>query len=280
MKIFFTTDIHAHPSLLEQLVREVGRHRIDALIIGGDIVPHSLPQARALGLLDAQAAYLENTLVPALQRIKAQQDMDIYLDLSNDDFASSRHILEHYQGRLLHLLHMQKHALTAHVDVIGYMNVPPTPFQRKDWEKPDTVDRPYAPGARVRLKGYRTHTGRIQAVGPDYQTFHFCGPLPALGHSPGPLVQRPACGQPQHPALCGALGRGRPDAGLPARPYSRVPPGIGGRSYPNSWDPVHQSRATIPPAIRYPRNYGDFGRSRNRNIGSIAIKERTSSISP
>jgi Icc-related predicted phosphoesterase len=56
MKIFFTTDIHAHPSLLEQLVREVGRHRIDALIIGGDIVPHSLPQARALGLLDAQAA--------------------------------------------------------------------------------------------------------------------------------------------------------------------------------------------------------------------------------
>jgi Icc-related predicted phosphoesterase len=162
MKILFTTDIHAHPSLLEELIRAAGRYRIDALIIGGDIVPHSLPQARALGLLDAQAAYLESTLIPALQRIKTQQDMDIYLDLSNDDFAANRHILEHYQGRLLHLLHMQKHALNAHIDVIGYMNVPPTPFQRKDWEKPDTADRPYAPGTRVRRKGYLTHAGRIQ----------------------------------------------------------------------------------------------------------------------
>lgn len=162
MKILFTADIHAHPSLLEQLCQEAGRRRIDALIIGGDIVPHSLPQAKALGLLGAQATYLENILIPALQRIKARHGMDIYLDLSNDDFAANRHILEHYQGRLLHLLHMQKHALNDHVDVIGYMNVPPTPFQRKDWEKPDTADRPYAPGARVRLKGYLTHTGRIQ----------------------------------------------------------------------------------------------------------------------
>lgn len=162
MKILFTADIHAHPSHLEQLCQEAGRRRIDALIIGGDIVPHSLPQAHVLGLLNAQAAYLENTLIPALQQIKAQQDIGIYLDLSNDDFAANRHILEHYQGRLLHLLHMQKHALNDHIDVIGYMNVPPTPFQRKDWEKPDTADRPYAPGTRVRLKGYRTHTGRIQ----------------------------------------------------------------------------------------------------------------------
>jgi uncharacterized protein len=162
MKILFTADIHAHPSLLGQLCREVERHCIEALIIGGDIVPHSLPQAQALGLLDAQAAYLENTLIPALKQIKGQRDIPIYLDLSNDDFAANRHILEHYQGKLLHLLHMQKHALNDHIDVIGYMNVPPTPFQRKDWEKPDTGDRPYAPGTRVRLKGYLTDTGRIQ----------------------------------------------------------------------------------------------------------------------
>lgn len=162
MKILFTADIHAHPSLLEQLCRQVWRHNIEALIIGGDIVPHTLPQAHALGLLGAQAAYMENTLIPALKQIKAQRGTRIYLDLSNDDFAANRNILEHYQGRLLHLLHMQKHALNDHIDVIGYMNVPPTPFQRKDWEKPDTRDRPYSPGTRVRLKGYLTDTGRIQ----------------------------------------------------------------------------------------------------------------------
>lgn len=162
MKILFTTDIHAHPSLLDQLCQETGRHRIDALIIGGDIVPHFLPQAQLLGPLGAQAAYLEKNLIPALRQIKAQQDVRIYLDFSNDDFAANRQILEHYQGSLLNLLHMQKHALNDRIDVIGYMNVPPTPFQRKDWEKPDTADRPHAPGTRVRLKGYLTHTGRIQ----------------------------------------------------------------------------------------------------------------------
>jgi Icc-related predicted phosphoesterase len=162
VKIFFTSDIHAHPSLLEQLRNESGCRRIDALIIGGDIIPHTPPRAHALGLLDAQAAYLENTLIPVLQQIKARQGMNIYLDLGNDDFAANRSILEHHEGELLHLLHMQKHALNEHVDVLGYMNVPPTPFRRKDWEKPDSAERPHAPGARVRLKGYRTHTGRIQ----------------------------------------------------------------------------------------------------------------------
>lgn len=162
MKIFFTSDIHTNPSLLEQLYRQVRRQDIEALIIGGDIVPHTLPQAQNLGLLGAQATYMENTLIPALKQIKAHRDIGIYLDLSNDDFAANRYILEHYQGRLLHLLHMQKHALNDHIDVIGYMNVPPTPFQRKDWEKPDTGDRPYAPGTRVQLKGYLTDSGRIQ----------------------------------------------------------------------------------------------------------------------
>ena len=162
MKILFCADIHAHPSHLEQLAQEALAYCPDALIIGGDIVPHHLPQAQALGLLDAQAVYLENTLVPTLKRLKARRNMGIYLDLSNDDFAGNRHILEHYQGRLLELLHMQKHRLTAHIDVIGYMIVPPTPFQRKDWEKPDAGDHPYAPGTRVRLKGYATGRGRIE----------------------------------------------------------------------------------------------------------------------
>ena len=129
MKILFTADIHTHPSLLEQLRRQVWRHEAEALIIGGDIVPHTLPQAHDLGLLGAQAAYMENTLIPALKQIKAQRHIRIYLDLSNDDLAASRHILEHYQKKLLHLLHMRKHPLNDHIDVIGYMNVPPTPFR-------------------------------------------------------------------------------------------------------------------------------------------------------
>jgi Icc-related predicted phosphoesterase len=83
----------------------------------------------------------------------------VFLDLGNDDFMASRRLLEPYQGKLLHLLHMQVHALTSHVDVAGYMMVPPTPFKRKDWEKPDAKEMPYPPAGRIRLKGYTTGKG-------------------------------------------------------------------------------------------------------------------------
>jgi len=162
MRILFVADIHAHPTHLERLIQEALSRKIDVLIIGGDIVPHYLPQAHALGLLDAQAVYLENILIPALKQLKTRRDIRIYLDMSNDDFAGNRHILESCQGKVIELLHLQKHMLTPELDLIGYMMVPPTPFQRKDWEKPDAGDRPYAPGTRVRLKGYTTANGRIE----------------------------------------------------------------------------------------------------------------------
>lgn len=107
MKILFTADIHAHPGHLERLAREALSRKIDVLIIGGDIVPHYLPQANALGLLDAQAVYLENILIPTLKQLKTGRDIRIYLDMSNDDFAANRHILENCQGRLIELLHLQ-----------------------------------------------------------------------------------------------------------------------------------------------------------------------------
>jgi Icc-related predicted phosphoesterase len=138
------------------------RSRADVLIIGGDIVPHYLHRAHAMDVLDAQAMYLEGTLIPAIKDLKARKDVEVLLDFGNDDFMATRHLLEHYQGGLLQLLHMQKYALTDQVDVIGYMMVPPTPFQRKDWEKPDAKDTPYPSTSRVRLKGYITGNGCIE----------------------------------------------------------------------------------------------------------------------
>ena len=56
---------------------------------------------------------------------------------------------------------MRKHKLTDIVDIIGYMNVPPTPFQRKDWEKPDSIEAPFAKGNRIILDGYTSTGGNI-----------------------------------------------------------------------------------------------------------------------
>ena len=162
MRILFVADIHVNQDHLAQTLDETLSRDVDVLIIGGDIVPHNLPQAHAMGMLDAQAMYIEGTLIPGLKNLKAKRDVKIFLDFGNDDFMANRPLLEQYHGKLLHLMHFQRHSLTREVDLVGYMMVPPTPFQRKDWERPDAQDIPYPPGSRVRLKGYLTGNGYIE----------------------------------------------------------------------------------------------------------------------
>ena len=164
MRILFVADIHVNPDHLERLIEAALATDADVLIIGGDIVPHYLPNAHALGILDAQAMYVEGTLIPAIKRLKSAKSIEVYLDFGNDDFLANRHLLETYQNDLFGLLHMQKFSMARHVDLIGYMMVPPTPFQRKDWEKPDAKGTPYPSNSRVRLKGYTTGSGQIEEV--------------------------------------------------------------------------------------------------------------------
>jgi Icc-related predicted phosphoesterase len=162
MKILYTSDIHAGKNHLASMLTVAKKASVDGIIIGGDIVPHHLPGTQTIGLVDAQAAYLNNVFIPTLQTFKAGHHIPLYLDMANDDLACNRDILEQYSGNLLHLLHMEKHRLTDSMDIIGYMNVPPTPFHRKDWEKPDSRDWPYAPDGYVALSGVQSHGGTIK----------------------------------------------------------------------------------------------------------------------
>jgi Icc-related predicted phosphoesterase len=161
MRILFASDIHAAPNLLADLTRQAVQKRAEVLVIGGDIVPHYLPKARSMGILDAQADYIDHALIPALEQLKARHRIQLFLDFGNDDLAANHHRLAQCQPELLSLLHMRKAPLTERVDIVGYMMVPPTPFQRKDWERPDAFGAPYPPGSRIRIKGYTTGTGKI-----------------------------------------------------------------------------------------------------------------------
>ncbi|MBW1836896.1 MAG: metallophosphoesterase [Deltaproteobacteria bacterium] len=162
MKIFYTSDIHASGNHLFSMLSIAEDKTVDAIIIGGDIVPHHLPEARRIGIVEAQATYLKRVFVPAIRAFKQKQDIPIYLDLANDDFICNREILTGQQDKGLNLLHMEKHRLTDLIDIIGYMVVPLTPFQRKDWEKPDSKEAPYAKGNRIILNGYTSINGRLE----------------------------------------------------------------------------------------------------------------------
>jgi len=164
MKILYTADIHTHPCHLQSLLNAAANERVDSVIIGGDLIPHHTIGRENINIIDRQRLYLKGTLMPPVERFIRQTRACLYLDLGNDDLYAGRSVLQEYDGRLLHLLHMQKHRFTDNVDIIGYMNVPPTPFRRKDWEKPDSRRSPYARNNRIRLEGYITKTGKKEQI--------------------------------------------------------------------------------------------------------------------
>jgi Icc-related predicted phosphoesterase len=161
MKILFTADIHASMGHLQSMLATARRESVDVVIIGGDLVPHHLPGAVGKGVLEAQRRYLRNVFVPALRAFRQYHPAAIYADLSNDDYLAGREHLQAEDGGLLHLLHMRVAPLNSDVDLIGFMVVPPTPFARKDWEKPDTREQPYAPGNRVTTAGHVSVSGSL-----------------------------------------------------------------------------------------------------------------------
>ena len=167
MKILYTSDIHAHDTHLVTMLATAEKEGVDCIIIGGDIVPHNLPGAAGAGLFEPQAIYLEDIFMPAVKQLKEDHNIAVYLDLGNDDFMCNRPILEAFEGLFFHLLHFKKQKLTDDVDIIGYMNVPPTPFTRKDLEKPDAEKQPFAPGNDIIIKGYTSKNGVLQKTAVD-----------------------------------------------------------------------------------------------------------------
>lgn len=198
MKILYTADIHADSGHLEAALSAAITGDADAVIIGGDIIPHHLPHWAYLGPLASQREYLVDVMIPAFAAFREKRPIPVYLDLGNDDWLSGRDILTPHDGSLFHLLHMRRHRLDPSngVDVIGYMCVPPTPFGRKDWEKPDAPDWPYPPENRVQLDGYRSGGGHLEAytldpaaadtiaADMDRLSAHVRGPFILVSHSP------------------------------------------------------------------------------------------------
>jgi Icc-related predicted phosphoesterase len=146
------------------------KEEVDCIIIGGDVIPHYLPKKDRYRPVQAQALYLENTLLPGLTDFRDRTDAKIYLDLGNDDLISGREVLEEHNGEWLHLIHFTKQPLTDEVDIVGYMIVPPTPFTIKDWEKPDSREKPYAQGNRISVQGYISANGVLEKTFLDLST--------------------------------------------------------------------------------------------------------------
>ncbi len=169
MKILYTSDIHADPGHLEAMLAAARETAADAVIIGGDIIPHHLPRWDDLGTIAAQERYIKKVMIPAFAAFHKTRPIPVYLDLGNDDWVAGRRWLTPQDGVLFHLLHMRRHRLLPGVDVLGYMCVPPTPFNRKDWEKPDAADWACPTENPIERHGYISRSGRLERHTIDLQ---------------------------------------------------------------------------------------------------------------
>ena len=104
MKIIYASDIHANPEHLFSMLTIAEKEKVNGIIIGGDIIPHYLPDTQKVGVLKAQEIYLRDIFIPAIKEFRKRRDVPIYLDFANDDFIGNRHILENHDGKLLYLI--------------------------------------------------------------------------------------------------------------------------------------------------------------------------------
>jgi Icc-related predicted phosphoesterase len=164
LRVLYTSDIHASHTHFFSMLSVAEKKEVDCVIIGGDLVPHYLPERARYGQIEAQALYLENIFIPELADFRDRTGLKIFLDLGDNDLISGRKVLEEHDGELFHLIHFTKQPLTDDVDVVGYMIVPPTPFTRKDWEKSDSRKAPYPQDNRISVQGYISLNGVLEDI--------------------------------------------------------------------------------------------------------------------
>ncbi len=151
MKIFFVTDLHGHRHRYGKLTDQIRLQHPDAVLIGGDILPH-------FARLTSTEDFIDDYLVPLFRSLKEElreQYPVVGIILGNDDpRIEEQGLKQGEEAGLWRYLHNRKAAL-GEFTVYGYSFVPPTPFRLKDWERYD-VSRYVDPGCIPPDEGART----------------------------------------------------------------------------------------------------------------------------
>ena len=151
---FFTSDLHGHGALYEQLLAVAATRRPRAVLIGGDLAPH----ATGVEGISRQRVFLEGFLVEFARRLsEADPGVDLLLVMGNDDWKTNHECLERHDGRLWRVLHERAVAVDG-VTVAGLSWVPITPFAIKDWERWDDGEEELP----ARLDGWVSRNGGLE----------------------------------------------------------------------------------------------------------------------
>lgn len=166
MKMIYTADIHLSSQHLHRFLYAARKLDVDCLIVGGDLAPVCISTGfeKIEDCISLQGEWLKNTLLPAVEGFTQKfPKKKICFDLGNDDFWANRRFVETGDNRSHHLIHNKIVELLPGLALVGYMNIPLTPFMLKDAEIPDRKDH-LGRGRNLRKKGIKTTTGKVRAT--------------------------------------------------------------------------------------------------------------------
>jgi Icc-related predicted phosphoesterase len=140
-KIIFTADLHGDNGLYDQLFDLAHKEKAAAVLIGGDMLPK---EGNFFKLFDQQKKFIRRYLKTALKKFyRRNPGITLYAMFGNDDWAGNLQYLGELESQgLLFVIHGKKFGLPGGFELIGYGNVPPTPFIIKDWERIDLPEVP------------------------------------------------------------------------------------------------------------------------------------------
>lgn len=152
----FASDLHGKADRYRKLWTAIERERPAAVFLGGDLLPH-------LGRPSSPAdhggiGFLAGQILPDLRALRSGMGEEyprIFAILGNDDARSEEEeMLGIEEEGLWSYAHGRRIPWGPYL-VLGYANVPPTPFLLKDWERYD-VSRFVDPGCVSPEEGRRT----------------------------------------------------------------------------------------------------------------------------
>jgi uncharacterized protein len=159
MRIIYSSDLHGHTDFYRQLFALAVAEQANAILLGGDLLPHALQRATAIA---AQRRFVSDELAPLLRAFRQQRpDCMVYTIPGNDDWAAAYATLAALEGEnLLIDVHLRVVPLDRVLSLAGCGLIGLTPYAIKDYERRDLFDEPPARFAQA----LRSDSGEITPI--------------------------------------------------------------------------------------------------------------------